>query len=127
MEGESHWLVVILVINAAVSAGYYLRIVGSMFLSTETPGPRFRQQPASDKPVHHPMPVLVSVGISMAAVLWFGIVFPATLRLATRAPPRPTSSRPEFPRRSRVPAIAHFYSNIEARGIAIPRVFNHET
>ncbi|HEX4053186.1 MAG TPA: NADH-quinone oxidoreductase subunit N [Tepidisphaeraceae bacterium] len=79
------WLVVILVINAAVSAGYYLRIVGSMFLSTETPGPRFRQQPASDKPVHHPMPVLVSVGISMAAVLWFGIVFPATSRLVTRA------------------------------------------
>src|SRR6202034_1059131 len=31
------WLVVLLVINAAISAGYYLRIVGSLFLASETP------------------------------------------------------------------------------------------
>jgi NADH-quinone oxidoreductase subunit N len=81
------WLVVILVINAAVSAGYYLRIVAAMFLGSETTGPRFRQQPAAvslDQPIHHPTPVLVSVGISMVAVLWFGIVWPATSRLVTR-------------------------------------------
>jgi NADH-quinone oxidoreductase subunit N len=78
------WLVIILVINAAVSAGYYLRIVGAMFLGSETAGPRFRQQPAADQPIHHPMPVLVSVGISMVAILWFGIVWPATSRLTIR-------------------------------------------
>jgi NADH-quinone oxidoreductase subunit N len=78
------WLVVILVINAAVSAGYYLRIVSAIFLGSETPGPRFRQQPAPTKPIHHPIPVLVAVGISMTAVLWLGTVWPATSRLVTR-------------------------------------------
>jgi NADH:ubiquinone oxidoreductase subunit 2 (subunit N) len=75
---------VILVINAAISAGYYLRIVSAIFLGSESPGPRFRQQPATAGPVHHPVPVLVAVGISMVAVLWFGTVWPSTSRLVTR-------------------------------------------
>ncbi|MGD0540997.1 MAG: NADH-quinone oxidoreductase subunit N [Tepidisphaeraceae bacterium] len=78
------WLVVILVVNAAVSAGYYLRIVSAIFLGSESTGPRYRQQAAPAGPVHHPMPVLVAVGISMVAVLWFGTVWPATSRLVTR-------------------------------------------
>ncbi|MGD0460967.1 MAG: NADH-quinone oxidoreductase subunit N [Tepidisphaeraceae bacterium] len=83
-KADLTWLVVILVVNAAVSAGYYLRIVSAIFLASETPGPRFRQQPAVNKPIHHPLPVLVAVGISMVAVLWFGTVWPATSRLVTR-------------------------------------------
>ena len=73
-------LVVILVINAAISAGYYLRIVGSLFLAAEKSGPRYGQPPRQDAPIHHPIPVLVSVGISMVAVLWLGTVWPATSR-----------------------------------------------
>jgi NADH-quinone oxidoreductase subunit N len=77
-------LVVILVINAAISAGYYLRIVASMFLASEKPGPRRGQRDLSERPVHHPIPVLISVGLSMVAVLWLGIVLPATTRLVNR-------------------------------------------
>jgi NADH-quinone oxidoreductase subunit N len=78
------WLVVILVANAAVSAAYYLRIVGSLFLASES-APRARQhQPEADLPIHHPLPILISVGISMVAVLWLGTVWPATMRLTTR-------------------------------------------
>jgi len=83
-KADLTWLVVILVINAAISAGYYLRIISAIFLGSETPGPRFRQQPASEEPIHHPIPVLVAVGISMVAVLWLGTVWPATSRLVTR-------------------------------------------
>jgi NADH-quinone oxidoreductase subunit N len=79
------WLVVILVANAAVSAAYYLRIVGSLFLASEAPGARLRQQPAvPSEHVHHPLPILVSVGISMVAVLWLGVIWPATMRLTAR-------------------------------------------
>jgi NADH-quinone oxidoreductase subunit N len=79
------WLVVLLVINAAISAGYYLRIVGSLFLASESQGPRFQQPPSAARPIHHPMPVLVAVGLSMVAVLWLGIVWPSTTRLTNRA------------------------------------------
>ena len=79
------WLVVILVINAAISAGYYLRIIGALFLATEKTGPRYDQRSAeNDGPIHHPIPVLIAVGISMVAVLWLGIVWPATSRLVNR-------------------------------------------
>jgi NADH-quinone oxidoreductase subunit N len=78
------WLVVILVVNAAISAGYYLRIVGALFLGSETPGPKFQQQPRPQTPIHHPLPVLVAVGVSMVAVLWLGTVWPATTRLLNR-------------------------------------------
>jgi NADH-quinone oxidoreductase subunit N len=78
------WLVVILVVNAAISAGYYLRIVGALFLGSETPGPKFLQQPRQQTPIHHPLPVLAAVGVSMVAVLWLGTVWPATTRLLHR-------------------------------------------
>jgi NADH-quinone oxidoreductase subunit N len=77
-------LVVILVINAAISAGYYLRIVGSLFLAAEKSGPRYGQPLREETQIHHPIPVLISVGISMVAVLWFGTVWPATSRLMNR-------------------------------------------
>ncbi len=80
------WLVVILVINAAISAGYYLRIIGALFLASESTTPRFQQPPRQeDHPIHHPMPVLVAVGIAMVAVLWLGTIWPTTTRLANRA------------------------------------------
>jgi NADH-quinone oxidoreductase subunit N len=77
-------LVVILIINAAISAGYYLRIIGALFLAPEKPAPRYGQPSRSDGPIHHPIPVLISVGISMVAVLWLGTVWPATSRLMNR-------------------------------------------
>jgi NADH-quinone oxidoreductase subunit N len=79
-----NWLVVILVVNAAISAGYYLRIIGSLFLATESPAQKLSGQSRQDTPIHHPVPVLVAIGIAMVAVLWFGTVWPSTSRLITR-------------------------------------------
>jgi NADH-quinone oxidoreductase subunit N len=82
-KADLTWLVVILVVNAAISAGYYLRIIGALFLAPEKPARPGQVAPA-EHPIHHPMPVLVSVGLSMVAVLWLGTIWPATSRLMSR-------------------------------------------
>src|SRR5690606_15372532 len=53
-------LAVLLVINAAISAGYYLRIVATMFLRTE-PATMEGQAPAPRPEGAVPMPVLASI------------------------------------------------------------------
>jgi hypothetical protein len=65
-------------INAAISAGYYLRIVGTMFLRPETSGgfnasgePELASLPPSP-------PVTAAIALSVGATLLFGIVLPAT-------------------------------------------------
>jgi NADH-quinone oxidoreductase subunit N len=79
-------LVIILVINAAISAAYYLRIVGSMFLRPEPTHPTIGG-PATDSPLRlvHPTPVVIGVMLSVVATLVFGIVLPATRMLSQRA------------------------------------------
>jgi NADH-quinone oxidoreductase subunit N len=73
------WLVILLVLNAAISAGYYLRIIASMFLrpepagSTLVPGQR-----------HRSAPIAACALLSAAGTLWFGIVLPATNGLTNR-------------------------------------------
>ncbi len=85
LQAGLNWLVVFLVINAAISAAYYLKIVAALFLRAEPVRPRFGTTPAPvDAPIHHPFPVLLSVGVSMVGVLWLGIVLPATSRLTDR-------------------------------------------
>jgi NADH-quinone oxidoreductase subunit N len=84
LSARLYWLVIILVVNAAISAAYYLKIVAALFLRSEPSAARFPNAPSSDLPIHHPYPVLVSVGLSMLGVLWLGIVWPATARLTTR-------------------------------------------
>jgi NADH:ubiquinone oxidoreductase subunit 2 (subunit N) len=80
-----NWLVIFLVGNAAISAAYYLRIVAYMFLRSESDASRFAPPAASkSQPIRHPIPVLISVGISMVGVIWLGIVLPATSRLTTQ-------------------------------------------
>jgi NADH-quinone oxidoreductase subunit N len=76
-----NWLVIILVANAAVSAAYYLKIVATMFMP---PPSTFFGRPISDRPMRRPVPILISVAVSMIGVLWLGIVFPATDRITTR-------------------------------------------
>ncbi len=80
-----NWLVIFLVGNAAISAAYYLRIVAYMFLRSEGDTSRFAPAPLSQaQPIRHPIPVLISVGISMVGIIWLGIVLPATSRLTTQ-------------------------------------------
>jgi NADH-quinone oxidoreductase subunit N len=79
-------LVVILVINAAISAAYYLRIVAAMFLRSE-PTHFTTTGPASDAGARliHPAPVVIAVLLSVIATLTLGIFLPATGVLTGRA------------------------------------------
>jgi NADH-quinone oxidoreductase subunit N len=78
-RGQNTWLVVIMMINAAISAGYYLRIVATMFLRPEPIG-GIEVEPsrqAEVAPIPRSIPVLVSIGISVVATLLLGAVMPA--------------------------------------------------
>lgn len=77
-------LVVITVINAAVSAGYYLRIVGAMFLRPEPE----THWPSAARPAVVPvrsMPIQLAVGLSVFGTLLFGVVVPAIEMLSTQS------------------------------------------
>jgi NADH-quinone oxidoreductase subunit N len=74
------WLVVILMINAAVSAGYYLRIVAAMFLR-----PADSNAPSSSQPGLFSLPAAFAVALSVAGTLACGLYLPAANALSTRA------------------------------------------
>jgi NADH-quinone oxidoreductase subunit N len=73
------WLVVLLVLNAAISAGYYLRIIASMFLRPEPVGAPIAP---ADRP--RSAPITACALLCAAGTLWFGIVLPATNGLTNR-------------------------------------------
>ena len=65
------WLAVLTMINAVISAAYYLKIVATMWTLPE-PEHRNHATPPSERP----LPVVIAVGLSAAATLVFGIVLP---------------------------------------------------
>lgn len=77
-----NWLVALTVLNAAISAAYYLRIIAVMFLPPATP--------TSAKSIEAPrvfarsMPVGAAVAISVVGTLLFGFAFPVTNSLTRR-------------------------------------------
>jgi NADH-quinone oxidoreductase subunit N len=79
------WLVVLLVINAAISAAYYLKIIAAMFLRPEptsfSSSPKVRTPPAESK---IPWPVAAGVALAVFLTLAFGVDFPAVNSLTTR-------------------------------------------
>ena len=86
LDAGMYWLVVLMVINAAISAGYYLRIVGVMFLRDH--------QVESETQANHPLPGMVSMVtmplllagiISAGGALLFGSLVPATTMLRNSA------------------------------------------
>ena len=94
------WLVVIMMINAAISAAYYLRIVATMFLRPEPTdfassedasagvvgAPNERNPlPGRSEPFPTPMPIAIAVGLSVFGTLLFGTLPPATQVLNLRA------------------------------------------
>jgi len=84
-DGGSHWLiglVIAMVINSAISAAYYLKIVGSLFLRIEPTSNYVETLPPT---ADYPPPVLVAVIISVMAVLGVGIVWPVTQQIIDRA------------------------------------------
>ena len=80
------WLVIITVVNAAISAAYYLRIVATMFLRPDpTPlvgGAEPAEQPRTVRPQ---FAVQLGVIVSVVGTLLFGTLPAATELLASRA------------------------------------------
>jgi len=106
------WLVVITMVNAAISAAYYLRIVATMFLRPApdaelgTPGaPVYARHHAAPHGLaaiaHAPFPLSVAVVLSVAGTIMFGTLVPAVEGLthdvrnaAGVETPQPVSSAP---------------------------------
>jgi NADH-quinone oxidoreductase subunit N len=69
------WLAIALVINAAISAFYYLRIVGTMFLKSEAPE---AEEPGR---VTIPAPIGVAIALSVIGTLVLCLYFNAATKL----------------------------------------------
>jgi NADH-quinone oxidoreductase subunit N len=92
---KMNWLVVLTVVNAAIGAAYYLRIVATMFLRPEpvVAGAPARTSTAvivdeTRSELGRPWwasPVGASIMLSVALTLLFGAVFPATSQLSERS------------------------------------------
>ena len=82
-----YWLVIILVINAAISAGYYLRVVAAMFLRE----PRALETTAGDVPalespaLMRTFPLLLAGLISAGGCVLLGTILPATSAVLDKA------------------------------------------
>lgn len=76
LSGQSSllWLAVITMINAAVSAGYYLRIVAAMWMPTGDVA-------VSPVPAERSLPVRAAVTLSAVLIVVFGVVLPLTSSL----------------------------------------------
>jgi NADH-quinone oxidoreductase subunit N len=79
LDAGLYALVVITVINAAISAAYYLRIVGAMFLY---PGPDEASAPSS---LLRSTPITVAIAISVVGSLLFGTLPQAVELLHSQA------------------------------------------
>jgi hypothetical protein len=84
LDSRLYWLVIATMVNAAVSAAYYLRIVATMFLR---PAPDSEKAPAdpSGSSSNWMSPVGLAVMLSVAATLLFGTILPAANRLSDGA------------------------------------------
>jgi NADH-quinone oxidoreductase subunit N len=80
LASGSNWLVVLIMINAAISAAYYLRIVGTMFLREPVVDPIHAQAAPA-----RPWPITLAIGLSVAATLLLGTIMPITQIFTTGA------------------------------------------
>jgi NADH-quinone oxidoreductase subunit N len=83
-KGHLIWLGILTVVNAAISAAYYLRIVAAMFLRPEPvaiPGDYFVRTVPVDEEIRS-LPVSVSVAVSVLLTLMLGVFIPLTQRLS---------------------------------------------
>lgn len=77
------WLVVITMLNTAVSAAYYLKIIGTMFLRPEPTTAEAGPAPA-DSSFGVTFPIGLAVVLSVTCTLMFGFVVPTTNALTAR-------------------------------------------
>ena len=119
------WLVVITMVNAAISAGYYLKIIATMFLRPapdaelgSAGSPVYARHHAAPHGLaaiaHAPLALSLAVVLSVVATVMFGTVVPAASGLtrdvqkaAGLAPPQPAvTAAPGAPLSNAIPAIA---------------------
>jgi NADH-quinone oxidoreductase subunit N len=79
LVGGNYWLVGLTMVNAAISAGYYLRIVGTMFLRSDSPAATAKEA----MPIRS-LPITMAIGLSAVGTLLFGTILPATTLLNNR-------------------------------------------
>lgn len=77
LRAQDYWLVVLMMINAAVSAGYYLEIVRRMFLPAQPVGLP-PTEPAAPRAELATSALVLAVAISTGGTLVLGMVLPAT-------------------------------------------------
>jgi len=115
LDGRFYWLVVVTVVNAAISAAYYLRIVATMFLRSDPVTDLAMESDITDAAAEgtaaepfarRAFPLVAAVGLSVMLTLLFGTVFAATSQLSLRAQDA-ASSHPAPPARSSMaPGVA---------------------
>ena len=69
------WLAIITMVNAAISAGYYLKIVAAMWTPSE------QEEPLYAVPAERSLPIRAAVTLSTVAILLLGIVLPLVAQL----------------------------------------------
>jgi NADH:ubiquinone oxidoreductase subunit 2 (subunit N) len=82
------WLIGLTVLNAAIAAAYYLRIIASMVLSPsveEEDALAEGREYTPEAPPRQPLPFVIATSLSVAGVLLFGMILPATNLLNTQA------------------------------------------
>jgi NADH-quinone oxidoreductase subunit N len=79
LSGGFVWLAIITVINAAISAAYYLRIVATMFLREASPLHTEPPEPAKS------IPISAAIALSVGGTLMLGVVLPVTQIVTTAA------------------------------------------
>ena len=79
-----NWLVVVLLVNAVLSAAYYLRIVGVMFLAAESGGP-IPAELADRQRLGGQSAVVLGVVLAVVATVGFGAVAPVAQVLMSGA------------------------------------------
>jgi NADH-quinone oxidoreductase subunit N len=83
LDGHLYGLVVIMMINAAVSAAYYLKIVATMFLRPEPDDAASHVEPTLPASV----PIRAAIVLSVFGTLLFGTMVPATQLLINQVTP----------------------------------------
>ena len=82
LHASLYWLVVITMINAAIAAAYYLRIVGTLFLRGGSGDDAVADEPVPMPPM--PWPITTAIVLSVFGTLIFGTIVPATQLLVNR-------------------------------------------
>ena len=90
LRSRMAWLVVLTMVNAAISAAYYLKIIAAMFLRPEPRpllapiGAQRSPQPALAMSGQQSWPIVGGIALSVIGTLAFGILFPAVNALSDR-------------------------------------------